>query len=452
MRTDHPDNTPIVRYNLAENVSFIEEVNGLPAVASGTTGADVATGDFSGSVGVGDILRFTDTELGFITAINTTSPQRLVVTDGNDTSPVEQFVVDSTSGNTIILGTVDVNKSITLNGTTTTGSEILSTNNGDGTTTFSVDSADGTLCFKGDLKAGGPNCDRLTVLASNGNSTFRGGNLKVTGDNVLNDRMILNNSTGSLSLSGVANINGNGESALQGTLKVNGGNFVVNKINDTYQSATEWQAQSPYDVNDYVYYSANIYQVTAVPASNPQSGTTPVVHEAGSSLNGNITFLYVAKREEEQIFEIVRSGAINFADQDGFFTPSGARKWKFVGAGESTFDVVANVNYFVSPSADLTIKLPQNPTTGDMIRIVDVGGNLTYNISLRVRAANGISVQGDGTNGNTPDLSAINYDGGELVVQTAHASFGLIYLGNTNYDNTSTGAPPSSLGWWLMEI
>ena len=452
MRTDHPDNTPIVRYNLAENVSFIDELGGLPPATSGTAGVDVNTGDFSGSVEVGDILRFSDSELAQITAINTTSPQRLVVTDGNDSNPVEQFVVDSTNGNTTILGTLDVNKSITLNGTTTTGSEILSTNNGDGTTTFSVDSADGTLCFKGDLKAGGPNCDRLTVLASNGNATFRGGNLKVTGDNVLNDRMILNNNTGSLSLSGVANVNGNGESTFQGNLKVNGGNFLVNKINDTYQQATEWQAETSYDVGDYVYYSSNIYEVTAVPAVAPKSGQTPPIHESGSALNGNITLQFEALREEQEIFEIERSGAINYANQDGFFTPNGARKWQFVGAGESIFTAKVNVNYFVAPSADLTIRLPQNPVTGDMVRIVDVGGNLTYNISLRMRAADGVFVQGDNTNGNTPDLSATAYDGGELVVQTAHAAFGLIYLGNTNYDNTSTGAPPSSLGWWLMEI
>ena len=452
MRTDHPDNTPIVRYNLAEDVSFIDEVNGLPTATSGTAGVDVNTGDFSGSVSAGDILRFTDTELALITAINTTSPQRLVVTDGNDTAPVEQFVVDSTTGNTTILGTLNVYQSITLNGSTTAGSELLTLNNGDGVTTFSVDSADGTLCFKGDLKAGGPNCDRLTTLAANGNTTLRGGNLKVTGDNVNNTRMLLSNSSGTLSLSGIINTIGNGENVMEGTLKLNGGNFIVNKINDTYQQATEWQAETSYDLDDYVWYSSNIYEVTNVPATSPATGTTPPTHASGNATNGNITLTWVATRDEDPIFEIERSGAINFADQDGFFTPNGARKWEFVGAGESVFQAQVNRNYFVSPSADLTIRLPASPITGDMVRIVDVGGNLTYNISLRMRAKDGISVQGDNSNANIPDLSAINYDGGELVVQTAHAAFGLIYLGNTNYDNTSTGAPSSAQGWWLMEI
>jgi hypothetical protein len=452
LRNDHPDNTPIVRYNLAENVSFIDEVSGLPAVSSGTTGVDVNTGDFSGSVGSGDILRFTDSELALITAINTTSPQRFVVTDGNDTSPVEQFTIDSTNGNTNILGTVDVNKSITLNGSTTAGSEILSTNNGDGTTTFSVDSANGTLCFKGDLKASGPNCDRLTVLASNGNSLFRGGNLKVTGDNVNNTRMILSNDSGTLSVSGIINSIGNGSNLMEGTLKVNGGNLIVNKIKDTYQSATEWQAETSYDVGDYIWYSANIYEVTSVPSSAPKTGTVPPTHGSGAATSGNITLTFKETRDEVPLFEIERSGAINFANQDGFFTPNGARKWEFVGAGESDFTAAVNVNYFVSPSADLVIRLPANPITGDMVRIVDVGGNLTFNISLRMRAKDGITVQGDNTNGNTPDLSGTNYDGGELVVQTAHAAFGMIYLGNTNYDNTSTGAPSSAQGWWLMEI
>ena len=143
---------------------------------------------------------------------------------------------------------------------------------------------------------------------------------------------------------------------------------------------------------------------------------------------------------------------MNFAGQEGFFTPNGARKWEFVGAGEETFDVKSNVNYFVAPSSDTTLKLPENPSTGDMIRVVDVGGNLTYNVSLRVRAKDNVAVQGDNTNGNTPDLSTINYDGGELIVQTPHAGFGLIFLGSTNFDGTTTGAPSTTQGWWLVEI
>ena len=164
----------------------------------------------------------------------------------------------------------------------------------------------------------------------------------------------------------------------------------------------------------------------------------------------SLTFLKT--KSPEELFEVEVDGSMNFAGQEGFFTPNGARKWEFVGAGEETFDVKSNVNYFVAPSSDTTLKLPENPSTGDMIRVVDVGGNLTYNVSLRVRAKDNVAVQGDNTNGNTPDLSTINYDGGELIVQTPHAGFGLIFLGSTNFDGTTTGAPSTTQGWWLVEI
>ena len=86
-----------------------------------------------------------------------------------------------------------------------------------------------------------------------------------------------------------------------------------------------------------------------------------------------------------------------------------------------------------------------------MIRIIDVGGNLTYNISLKIRGYSGHNVQGDSQNSGTPVIT--DWNGGELVVQTPNAGFGLVYLGDTYPDsNNQTGAPASQKGWWLMEI
>ena len=96
--------------------------------------------------------------------------------------------------------------------------------------------------------------------------------------------------------------------------------------------------------------------------------------------------------------------------------------------------------------------MPENPLTGDVIRVVDVGGNLTYNVSLKFRARSCVAIQGDITNsGGTPD-PCTTYNGGELVIQTPNAGLGLVYIGPVNYDGTSTGAPGSQQGWWLMEI
>ena len=145
---------------------------------------------------------------------------------------------------------------------------------------------------------------------------------------------------------------------------------------------------------------------------------------------------------------------MNFAGQSPFFTPSGARRWEFIPDGTVTQEVEPNINYFVNPSSDMTLLLPpaSESTTGDVIRIVDVGGVLTYNISLRMRARDGEYVQGDNTNANIPNLQSQNYNGGELVVQTPHASFGLVYLGPNNSDGSPNSASPTVQGWWLMEI
>jgi hypothetical protein len=443
IRADHPANTPLVRYNLAEDVSYIEDVNGLPTATSGTS-ADVNTGDFSGSIGIGDILRFSDTELAIITDINTTSPQKFVINDGNDTNPVVQFEVDSTSGDTVITGNLEVNKSITLKGSTTNESQKLIITNGSGTTTFSVDSADGDICSRGDLWIGGSNCDRLRVDGDTGDTTLRGGDFLISGDVTSNQKLFVNNSSGNLTLAGVVNIQGSAMNNFDGSIKLNGGQFQVNKIDDS----PEWQASTSYADGDTVYYSTNIYTVN----TDGTSGSTPPTHSTGTQTINGISYTFLKLREPEEIFEVESDGSINFAGQEGFFTPKGARKWEFVGAGTQIHQAESNVNYFVAPSADMTIKLPSEPGVGDVIRIVDVGGNLTYNISLKMRAPDNVAIQGDNTNGNSPDLSSTDYDGGELVVQTPHAAFGLIYLGGTNYDGTSTGAPSSALGWWLMEI
>jgi len=451
LRTDHPDNAPLIRYNLANNVSYIDEVGGINSATGGTL-QDINTGDFSGTVGEGDILRFSDSELAIITDINTTSPQRFVVTDGNDADPVEQFVVDSTSGDTTILGNLEVNKSITLVGSTTAGAQKLSITTG-GTSpveTFMVDSASGDTCLKGDFGASGPNCDLFTVDAETGLTRVRSGNFVVTGTSTTDEKLILQNSTGNLTIAGHLTVQGTTETNIAGPVQIDGGNFQLNKIDQS----PEWAASTNYTNGDTVFYGTNIYKVIVIGggSNSDTSGTTPPTHTTGTQNNGNIQLEFLKVKQPEELFEVEVDGSMNFAGQEGFFTPNGARKWEFIGAGEDVFDLAVNVNYFVSPSSDLTLKLPENPSTGDMIRIVDVGGNLTYNVSLRCRAKDNVAVQGDNTNGNTPNLSSIDYDGGELVVQTPHAGFGLIYLGSTNFDGTSTGAPSTTQGWWLMEI
>lgn len=393
LRTDHPDNSIITRYNLSEDVSFISTIGGL-SLTTAQTLQNVATGEFSGTVGTGDIFRFTNAELSFITAINVTTPQKFRVTDGGSPAVV-YFEVDSTNGDTLVNGKLTVNKTILLSGSTATGDQQFTINNGDTTpiTTFNVDSSTGDTLIYGNLNIGGALGDRVTVAGSTGNTLIRGGNFEITGDLVTNTKLFLQNTTGNLTISGTITTQGIGGNTMQGDLKVNGGDFVVNKL--------------------------------------------------GTDVNGGIT--------ESSLFKINNSGSMDFGKQIGFFTPSGARKWIYVGGGEELYDVQSNVNYFVAPTANLVLKLPKNPTTGDMIRVVDVGGNLTYNVSIKFRAHTDTpKIQGDATNAGAPLIP--EYNAGELIVQTPNAALGLVFVGSLNYDGTATSAPSSQQGWWLMEI
>ncbi len=96
--------------------------------------------------------------------------------------------------------------------------------------------------------------------------------------------------------------------------------------------------------------------------------------------------------------------------------------------------------------------MPDNPVTGDVVRIVEVGGQLSYNTTLVLRTpeSSGTPIQGDNT-GTLLGDRLTPYPSGELVVQTPNAAFALIFLGPTD-SNAQVGIPTSVLGWWLMEV
>ena len=136
----------------------------------------------------------------------------------------------------------------------------------------------------------------------------------------------------------------------------------------------------------------------------------------------------------------------------GWKNKNGGHKSTFV---NSNANVTSNVNYIVAvaPSTGaLVLTLPSAPETGDIIRFTEVGGSLTYNNSLVVRApiVNGepVAIQGD-TEGTKLGGLSTPYGSGELVIQNKNASFGLIFVGSSDGNNF---IPAAYQGWWLTEL
>ena len=60
-----------------------------------------------------------------------------------------------------------------------------------------------------------------------------------------------------------------------------------------------------------------------------------------------------------------------------------------------------------------------------------------------------VAIGGDTTGTQAGGLSS-PYQGGELIVQTRNAGFGLVYAGSN--DSGNSAIPANFRGWWLVEI
>ena len=179
----------------------------------------------------------------------------------------------------------------------------------------------------------------------------------------------------------------------------------------------------------------------------------------------------VGGTEGAKDFRIYQNNAIDSFGIEKYWTGNGGRRHTYVafdtatGVGQQIDNPLqVNNNYLVNASSgsNIVLYLPDNPQTGDMIRFVELSGNLTYNTSLIIRAKkiSGIAtaIQGDATGskldaGNGQSL-ATAWDSGELVIQTRNASFGLVFAGTVDIEGSANSRtiPPALRGWWLMEL
>jgi len=398
LRTDHPDDCVLSKFVKFDNASWILNSSGL---TNSNTSLEVA--EFGGAITTNDYLRLSDAEIVKVSALLTTDIQSLKITDGGSPA-ITRFLVESTTGNTTISGSVAIGQGASsVSPSTLTGKFTIAGSTGntnisgtltvEDTLTINGSTTTNTQFFKITDGAASP-AVKLQVDTANGNTTINGGNFNIYAADGTTSKLSLDNSSGDIVVAGTLSANGSGTSTYAGNLLVNG----------------------------------------------------------GASTGGNLT----VQSNGTKRFKVNAAGSIDMGGIDSYYGPTGARRWEYV--NNTVITAVANVNYFISPSANTLIKLPANPVTGDMIRFVDIGGTLTYNISLVLRAPTGVNVQGDGTNtgtsvlGGTFSASVSGYDGGEMVIQTPNAGFGLIYAGSTLNNGVTSGVPGTGLGWWLVEI
>jgi hypothetical protein len=175
--------------------------------------------------------------------------------------------------------------------------------------------------------------------------------------------------------------------------------------------------------------------------------------------------------EGSKDFIMYQDGSVDAFGITQYFTANGGRRWTYVavnptGTGQTTNNPLQpNNNYLLNltTGGNMVLYLPTNVVTGDIIRFVELSGNLSYNTNLVIRALNidseAVAIQGDKTgtrlvSGSSSALLPESYDGGELIIQTRNAAFGLLYVGNTDAPNDAAAADiPSNLqGWWLVEL
>ena len=317
--------------------------------------------------------------------------------------------------------------------------------NGANVTKFEVNSVTGATIVSDSISLGG-----LTVygptnlngaITTTGTLTLNGGNFVINSSNGSTNKLTLTNSTGDLYISGDLTVNGNGiKSSTNTALTLSGSDVTV--VGDLTVTGNDIKSSSGATVLTLSANDATFADKLTVTGDLTVDGGDFLVNSGGT-----------------ERFNVNSNGSIDLGGVTQYFTPTGGRKWVYISTSSNTQNtisdeerLVSNTNYFVNPIGSgsiLILLLPTTANNGDVIRIVDVAGQLKYNTQLLLRAPTGVRVQGDST-GSALGLTTGTYDGGELIVNTPNAAFGLVYVGSS--DGNQVSIPSTYRGWWLMEI
>ena len=432
--TDHPDNCVIAKLDKQTNASYITgsdlDSDGvldepLSGIGSGSANVRIGVAEFGGTLSTQDFLRLSKAEFVSIVALISTTPQTLSVNDGGDPavlkfevesttgntkiagdilagSGFDKFVVDELRGDTVTQGTLTTNNTIMLRGST-----FAAVRNDTNDQFFKLTPQGNTEFLT--LTNGGrediPERVTFQVDTATGSIYSAGGDIRIYGQDGTTDKLRFINSSGDFTVWGSFSALGTGVSTFGGSLDIDGG------INMEFQGGVgRTDIDSKFEI---------------------------------TNIQGN------------SIFKVDNDGSVDVSGITNYFSSTGGRKWKY--AADNVIEGEANINYFVNAGGPTIFKLPANAQMGDMIQIIDIGGSLTYNLSLVVRAPDNIKVMNDVSNTGAFQLLGIpasqyaGWNGGELVVQTPRAAFGLVYAGGTDVDGGG-GVASGAIGWYLINV
>ena len=433
----HGSGSQIVKFIKTQNATFVSS-------AADSTQSFIELEEFGGTVSIEDYFRIdggtVSAEWVRITGIRSENAQRFIINTGTENDNV--FQVLSTNGNTDIRGDVTIGTSQSQASGLLTGGGNLRVHNSIelfGNTATTYPERQYFVITNG-------SAPKFYVQSSNGNTRlYDGGNLEIFADsffggaggtfdktrqdNASQLRFQVSGSSGNVSTAGTLRVVGN--TTLGGTFTIRdnvtvgsdgSGNirFIVDSDGDTFVS--------------------RYLTVDGVSSLVPSSGIR-VLSVDKLGVNGVDRFAVNQDRS------ISAFGYNTYLNANG-----GLRAVYLSNTGSSDTNAVplqSNTNYFVRPSSTLVLRLPTNAITGDVIRIVDVAGNLNFNVHLVVRAPAGVNIQGS-SGGSKLGGRTSAYGSGELIVNTPNAAFGLIYLGSSDSEGNSPATDEQ--GWYLMDI
>ena len=441
-----------------------------------STSTSLNIGEFSAVVEPGDLFRLNAGGAGEewvrITQVNLSNAQKFVINNGDfgdqvsPLDPLEVFKVTSTTGNTRIVGDLtigyDTSNSALLDDDVTNSAAQFSRTGRSSSTSFNGgglnETGGGNLRVHNSIELSG---NQLTTLpqrqyfvitngefprflsetATGNTSIYGGGNFTIYSDEYYSNgpwsktrvsiadnlKFDVQGDTGNTTIAGTLRI---GDDLNLGTLvdrnlPEDGSNLFTSRVSITAATGATTLGES--------------LTITGQSSATPSDGI-PVLDVQGIGVSGN------------KPFTINQDASINAFGNDRFFTKNGGRKLIFVSEQGNTQNtartLIPNLTYAVRPTSNLVLILPTSGVeSGDTIRIVDVGGALNFAVNLVIRSADPIQGQLGGT---TIGGLASTWGGGELVVNTPNAAFGLIYLASVDGENNSI--PGANQGWYLTEI